>query len=322
VGHDRTLAANQDTGNSAGILSSARLRERSDHDGRNGIIATVSIITAVLPANAEYLDQTWRSVLAQQLPAGWSWQWLIQVDGPGPLPDSIPADDPRISLRRNARVLGPALSRTLCIARVRGELVKVLDADDTLPAGELARDVAVLTEHADIAWTTSCAIDLLPDGSTERCADDPEPGRLVRGMVVDHWRSHAHRAVVHPATLCVRADQLRAVGGWMALPASEDLGLLLTLNLLYDGYFLAEPGLIYRKWPNQLTAQARYLSSQAQTARFAVIDDRLRAIDRLRAEHAALIGSRTGPAADRLDRPEPPPGPPHSVHRPRPTATV
>ncbi len=40
----------------------------------------------------------------------------------------------------------------------------------------------------------------------------------------------------------------------MALPASEDTGLLLALNAVSTGYFIPDAGLLYRKWPGQSTA--------------------------------------------------------------------
>ncbi|MGV9638586.1 hypothetical protein ACWDO0_30830 [Nocardia rhamnosiphila] len=39
----------------------------------------------------------------------------------------------------------------------------------------------------------------------------------------------------------------------MALPASEDMGLLAGLDSLAAGYFLARPGLIRRSHPGQIT---------------------------------------------------------------------
>jgi hypothetical protein len=54
----------------------------------------------------------------------------------------------------------------------------------------------------------------------------------------------------------VRSELLRALGGWMALPASEDTGLLLALNAVAQGWHLGQTGLLYRKWPSQLTASS------------------------------------------------------------------
>jgi hypothetical protein len=112
----------------------------------------------------------------------------------------------------------------MCLSRATGELVKVLDADDMLTPGTLAREIAVMTANPGIAWTTCRALDLLPDGSTEDFDFDPPEGPITRGSVPEHWRDHDYRASVHPVTLCMRTQLVLALGGWMALPSSGDTG--------------------------------------------------------------------------------------------------
>jgi hypothetical protein len=51
----------------------------------------------------------------------------------------------------------------------------------------IARDIAILSSHPDICWSTSRVLDLLPDGSTVGF-DDPLSGRIEPGFVLDHWR--------------------------------------------------------------------------------------------------------------------------------------
>ncbi len=93
-----------------------------------------------------------------------------------------------------------------------------------------------------------------------------------------HWRSHNYRAQVHPATLCIRRTLLMAMGGWMALPASGDTGLLLAANTIRPGYFIAETGLLYRKWPGQMTSQASHADETEWPARMAIIEARANAL--------------------------------------------
>ena len=96
--------------------------------------------------------------------------------------------------------------------------------------------------------------------------------------MLEHWRSHGYRAQVHPATLCVRRELLLALGGWMALPASGDTGLLLALNAIRPGYFIAATGLLYRKWPGQMTSQAVHTDEVEWPARMAIIEARAEAL--------------------------------------------
>lgn len=230
------------------------------------MIPLISVITPVLPANSGWLTETWLSLRQQQAESEhpWDWEWLIQRDGLETLQESLP-DDGRIRQQANPVAFGPALARTLALARARGSLVKVLDADDRLTPGQLAREVAVFRSQPDVGWLTSAALDLLPDG---RCVapggEQPEPeGAIPIGWVADWWRTHGRRLPVHPASLCVRTELLRALGGWMALPCSEDTGLLLALNAVARGWHLGQPGLLYRKWPDQLTASSLLESRHA-----------------------------------------------------------
>jgi glycosyltransferase involved in cell wall biosynthesis len=242
----------------------------------------VSVITPVHPLKATFLLDAYRSLQAQQLPAGWAWEWLIQEDSTTGdvaelLSRLLPGDDVRISLGMGRRS-GPGVTRNLALARARGQVVKVLDADDQLAPGALARDLAVLDAHPDVAWTTSRVLDLFPDGSTAGFEHDPPEGRLDGAQVVGHWRAHHYRAAVHPATLCMRREHLLAVGGWMALPASEDTGLLIALAMIGPGWFLRDVGLLYRKWSGQNTSSAAHREPQEWEARMRLIDDRAKAL--------------------------------------------
>jgi len=84
----------------------------------------------------------------------------------------------------------------------------------------------------------------------------------VLGSLIDH----GFRAQVHPASLFVRRDLVLALGGWMALPASEDTGLLLALNAVSRGWFSQEVGLLYRKWEGQATSQSSHIDPAEREA--------------------------------------------------------
>lgn len=236
----------------------------------------ITVITAVHAPGAEFLPDAYRSLQGQVLPDGWDWQWVVQEDGETDVVRPYLPDDHRVGFGQG-RSGRAGTARTMGLSRAEGEFVRVLDADDQLTPGALARDIAALTSNGEIAWTTSRALDLLPDGTTVGF-DDPEEGPIERGAVLDFWRAHGFRAQVHPATLCVRRDLLFALGGWMALPASEDTGLLLALNAVARGWFTAETGLLYRKWPGQVTAAASHDDETERAARTAVVLERAEAL--------------------------------------------
>ncbi|MFE9722022.1 glycosyltransferase family 2 protein [Streptomyces sp. NPDC005794] len=235
----------------------------------------VIIITAVHAPSAPFLADAYKSLCEQELPDGWEWHWLIQEDGrTDDVAPHVP-DDTRVTFRQG-RPGGPGVARTMALAHAHGEYVKILDADDQLPAGALARDLAALEDDPSIGWATSRVLDLLPDGSTAGFPGDPEGGVIERGAVLDFWKENGFRAQVHPATLFARRGLLLALGGWMALPASEDTGLLLALNATSRGWFSPEVGLLYRKWPGQATSQAEHTDAGERDARMAVVEARAR----------------------------------------------
>lgn len=231
----------------------------------------VSVVTPVHDTALKFLSEAFASLRAQELPVGWEWEWLVQVDG-GKAVD-VPADireDSRVKVSDNRRG-GPGVSRTMAWGRSQGELVKVLDADDVLPAGALARDIEVLEAHPSIGWTVCKVLDLMPDGSLKHYTlGDPAPGPLGRGELYAYW-STTHKPQVHPASLCIREGLLAEAGGWMALPASEDTALLMALDVMADGWFIGEAGLHYRKHPEQTTAHADHSDGAEWEARMGAI---------------------------------------------------
>jgi glycosyltransferase involved in cell wall biosynthesis len=238
----------------------------------------IIIVTAVHAPSAHFLPDAYKSLCDQELPEGWEWHWLIQEDGQGDEVAPHVPNDERVTFRQGRRG-GPGVARTIALAHADGDYVKILDADDQLPPGALARDLAALEADPSIGWATSRVLDLLPDGSTAGFPGDPEPGPIERGEVLDFWKANNFRASVHPATLFVRRDLLLALGGWMALPASEDTGLLLALNSVARGWFSAEVGLHYRKWEGQATSQAAHVDPAEREDRMAVVEARARALD-------------------------------------------
>jgi Glycosyl transferase family 2 len=219
----------------------------------------ISVITAAQVPSVRYLHEAYESLVAQDLPTGWSWEWLLQEDGQtGAVATAVP-DDPRISVG-SARPGGPGVTRTMAMARAKGELVRNLDADDKLLPGAIARDIMVLTERPTVGWTTSRLLNWLPDGKIASWMhQNPDEGILTRGTILESWRSNNWFLPIHPVTICIRRDLLFALGGWMALPSAEDTGLLIAASVATDGYFINEPSLLYRNHLHQMTAQVDHV---------------------------------------------------------------
>jgi glycosyltransferase involved in cell wall biosynthesis len=238
---------------------------------------TLSVVTGAYEPVAEYLLAAYESLRRQEMPDGWEWEWVVQEDGVSGIAEEIlPADD-RIAFGQG-RHGGVAIARNLALARCKSELVKNLDQDDVLCAGVLVRDVVVLAGRSDVdvGWVTSRVLDLLPDGVTVGVETDPPEGRLEPGVVVEHWRTHGYRLPVHPASMCIRRRLAVTLGGWMAVPGSDDTGLLIAASVISAGYFHGEVGLLYRRWPGQGSAQAAHTGATEWTSRMRLIDERAR----------------------------------------------
>jgi hypothetical protein len=68
----------------------------------------------------------------------------------------------------------------------------------------------------------------------------------------------------------------------MAVPGSEDTGLLVAASVVSTGWFTSEVGLLYRKWPGQASAAPEHSDLRERHARMALISDR--------ADHLAHLG--------------------------------
>ncbi|MFD9705086.1 glycosyltransferase [Lentzea sp. NPDC059081] len=239
-------------------------------------------MTPVHPPHMRFLPEAYESLRAQELPRGWSWEWLIQHDGEAE--SELFSDDSRVAFSSSSPS-GPAGARNMALARSSGRLVRNLDADDLFLEGALTRDVEVLERHGDIGWVTSSARDLLSNGDVISWEfDDPaegvlEPGRLLDAFISDEWR-----LPVVPGSLCVRRDLLLALGGWMALPSSEDTGLLMALQTVSRGYFIAAPSMLYRKHGVQQTAREVHNDPVDKKLRYGMIVDRAQALRNLLAQ--------------------------------------
>ncbi|TDD56590.1 glycosyltransferase family protein [Saccharopolyspora elongata] len=212
----------------------------------------ISIVTAVVRGKHQHLFDTYESLASQELPDGWDWQWIVQEDGQTGLLDDLLPKDPRIS--PGASQHGRAsMARTIGLNRAEGELMRTLDADDILPAGALAQDVKALTGSPEFGWCVSPTLDLMPDGSLLPGPCDPEPGPLPPGVLYE-GQAAGHLQVVG-TTMCTYTALVRALGGWPALFADEDVALMLAVEAVAPGMMLPDPGLHYRKWPGATTAQ-------------------------------------------------------------------
>lgn len=243
----------------------------------------ISVITPAYRAEPTFLAEAYESLRRQSLPSGWEWEWLVQSDGHEPPPLPVDAyNDTRVKPASGPKS-GPGTTRNLALERSMGAFIQNLDADDILAhQNVLANSINILTENPKVGWTTSRALDLMPDGSLIGVDTEPPPGRLPRGLVYEWWVGRGYVLSVHPATICIRRELLIAVGGWMAFPVAEDIGMLLAVSTFAPGWFIGEVGLHYRKHPGQTTPSDT--PADVLQTRWKFLGERVQAIKQLLAQ--------------------------------------
>lgn len=235
----------------------------------NPLDRQLAIITPVHESHVSFLPDAWQSIANQVLPPGWSLRWHVREDGP---PSNCEAfletlADARIDYSASFNRGGVAEARNMALTRVDAEFVCVLDADDMLVDGSLARTIEILS--AGNGWVGSSALDGPDDlqprftgysarlDSQRRMPPDALPfvpaawhGPTAPGRIRECWEVHAV-IPFHPATWATRTEHLWEVGGWPGLARDEDTACILAVSDRHGGWVLTEPAIIYRHHESQ-----------------------------------------------------------------------
>lgn len=213
----------------------------------------ISVITPFHGERVHYALEAGSSIAAQELPVGWSLEWVVQSDGP-----SDPCVKSEIDSFAFAQSywhpfsVGPAAARNIALTHARGEYIHTLDSDDVLLPGALAVAVNAITTDNRIQWVVGQADDLLPNGDRQ-----PHPSLLPTGFVsrgsISPYLDGDDELPVQTAGLTARTDVVRALGGWAAHPIAEDTLLFVALSEICDGWFTPEVTWLYRQHTGQIT---------------------------------------------------------------------
>src|SRR6266496_3322700 len=215
----------------------------------------LSIITAAYAPLADYFDDTIKSVMAQELPAGWELEWLIQEDGEKPGLSGQVAHLPNVRYSANKAHTGIAATRNLALTRATGEIVQVLDHDDVLLPGALSQLLSHF-EDADTHWVVGQADDLLPDGSRRAYESAIPFGPVAPGVVNDWAIEHGGNWPIHCAGLLMRTTLVRAFGGWGGAPVDDDIIMFAALSECVGGYNVPDTTWLYRVHARQTSKSA------------------------------------------------------------------
>ncbi len=211
---------------------------------------TVSILTAAYAPTAKYLPDTIAGVQAQSLPDGWQLEWIVQEDGAEPALAELVEQAPNVRYEPNNAQLGLPQTRNLALSRATGELVHVLDHDDVLLPGALSVLVPRFDDNP-IHWAIGQADDLTPDGQRMPYESALPYGLLAAGQVNEWAGEQGGNWPIHCAGLTMRTASVRALGGWVASPADDDLAMFAALSELTNGYNEPTVTWLYRHHPDQ-----------------------------------------------------------------------
>lgn len=209
----------------------------------------LSVITAAYAPGAHFIEQARDSVLSQVLPDGWELEWIVQEDGDEPSLRKFLTES-RIVYAANRGRLGVAMTRNLALAHARGSLVQVLDHDDMLLPGA-HQTLIPLFNDSRVHWAIGEADDLHPDGTRHPYASSFPHGTIHAGQVNRWARENGGNWPIHCANLMMRTSSVRAMGGWIASPADDDVAMFAGLSEITGGYNTTEHTWLYRIHPNQ-----------------------------------------------------------------------
>lgn len=240
------------------------------------------MVTPVHAGRADVVVEAGESLRHQQLPAGWTLEWLVQEDSGTPELASAIGAFPFARYAANGAHLGIANSRNLALARGTGSLVHVLDSDDVLLPHALAVAIEAFAAHPEIHWVATQAYDLLPDGTQRAFSPLIEPGLVPAGAVNDYYLATADtstglgRLPFHANCMTMRVDTVHALGGWAALSRLEDIALLAALTELTPGYFTPEVSFLRRQHEGRTSIGDEWARLLPES--FAVVQRRIDAI--------------------------------------------
>jgi GT2 family glycosyltransferase len=143
-------------------------------------------------------------------------------DGSADVARAMAADDPRVEVLVHETNKGHIATYNDGLARVTGDYVVLLSADDVLMPGALVRSVALMEAHPDVVLTYGYAVDFSDEV--------PEPSRARQWWTTwsgEEWArlvcGRGRNLLVNPEVI-VRADVMREIGGYdPAHPHAGDL---------------------------------------------------------------------------------------------------
>ncbi|AXJ95606.1 MULTISPECIES: glycosyltransferase [unclassified Sphingomonas] len=204
---------------------------------------TDPIVSFVIPSyNGEgFIGETLRSIEAQTLR---DWEAIVVDDGSSDGTRALIRDwpDPRVRLIERDQNGGPVLARNMGVAAARGRYIAGLDQDDLCLPDRIARQVAYLDRHRDVALLGTQA-EQLRDG---RVSAMHYPTHTTPDLI--GWLSWIENPLVW-STVMIRADVAHRLDPFSRpdLVYAEDFDLYHRIAAFGRLARLDEPLVLYRQ---------------------------------------------------------------------------
>jgi hypothetical protein len=213
--------------------------------------------------------------------------------------------DPRIRLIENPRNVGLTRSLNRGLSAARGELIARQDADDVSEPRRLARQVAFLDAHPDVALLGTWYRKIAADGRLRHERRPPRDWTDLR------WALLFYCPFVHSSVMFRKSAVLQHVGGYdESFEYGEDYALWQRVAAQLRAANLAEPLVRLRIHPESMTATYARASEEHERVTRAEIGrvlgwteaDAARATPLVRAMGSFLFGSLAEVAEGDVDR--------------------
>ncbi|MCA9556242.1 MAG: glycosyltransferase, partial [Myxococcales bacterium] len=197
---------------------------------------------------SQWIEAAMASVLSQSMPAGWTLELLVGVDGcPQTLAAARRVRDPRVVVVELAENGGTYRALNTLLTFARGTLIAILDSDDVASPDRFRLQIEHLEGHPELDFVGGQF--LQTDANLARA----RPGEPLPADIGAAFRSGASAYACH-GTLTARRSVYDALGGYDDTRVGGDWELVLrALGRGLRGENLAQPVLRRRQHDAQLT---------------------------------------------------------------------
>ena len=212
----------------------------------------LSIITAAHPQRLDHFDAAAASVARLRDQAELAVEWIVCMDGPAP---SVTGPDIVLALPAHR---GQSTARNWALTYARGDLVHPLDADDEIVADGLIKACETLCADDGLGWVAGHRVDQHGERLWFPLTEDRDFAAGEQRLFLSEWV-----APFHYNSIVARRSLMLAAGGWAAVPTGEDLAMVVALNRLSAGRFIADVLGVYRIWERQVTKTREFKHEKA-----------------------------------------------------------